>query len=129
MTLMSFAMSARPSISRRSRGARLRFRVFPLQKWQDLFHERVCRNTVLFPKDRYRAVFDKLIGPADPYHRCVDQLAVQMFHDGTAESVVQNVILDGADDLDAARKKLQRSRIERLDPTWIDQCDGNAFFI
>src|SRR5436190_9008632 len=120
MTLMWFAMSDRPSTSRQSRGARVRFCVLPLQKREDLLHECVRRNAVLLSKDWYRAVFDELIGPADPHYRRIDHLAVQMLHDGAAEAVVQDVILDRADKIDAPRKELQRPNVERLDPTGID---------
>src|SRR5437870_13737218 len=117
MTLMWFAMSDRPSISRQSRGARVRFCVLPLQKRQDLLVECIRRNAVLLSKDWYRAVFDELIRPANPYYRRIDHLAVQMFHDGAAKAVMQDVILDRADKIDAPGKELQRPSIERLDPT------------
>ena len=122
MALMWCAMSDRPSIARRSRRARLRFRAFPLEKRLDLFHERVCRDAVLLPKDRYRAVFDKLIGPANPHYRRVDHLAVEMLHDGATESVVKDVVFNRADDFDAARKEFEGAGVDRLDPARISSC-------
>src|SRR4051812_26395122 len=123
MALMSLARSVGPSTPRRSRGARLCFRVFPLQKRQDLFHERIRGDAVLLAEDWDRAVLDKLIGPANAHHRGIDHLAVQMLHDRATEAVVQNMVLDRANDIDAASKELQGPRIERLDPARIDKRD------
>src|SRR6267143_338733 len=128
MTLMLLAMSARSSISRRSRGARVRFGVFSLQKRQHLFHERVRRNAMLFSKDRDRAMLDELVGPANANNRRIDHLRMQMLHYGASETIVQNMILDRANDVHAAREEFQRAGIERLDPARVDERDGNAFF-
>src|SRR5882724_9760187 len=128
MTLMCFAMSERASISRHSRGARVRFCALPLQKREDLLYECIRRNAVLLSKDRDRAVFDELIGPTNPHYRRIDHLAVQMFHNGAAKAIMQDVILDRADKIDAPRKELECPSIERLDPTGIDECDRDAFF-
>ena len=80
-----------------------------------------------FAQDWNGAVLDELIGPTDPHHRRVDHLRVQMFHHRAAETVVQNVIFDRADDLDAAREKFERAGVHRLDPARIDERNGNSF--
>src|SRR6266481_6337586 len=72
-------------------------------------------------QQRNGAVLDKLIGPTDANDRCVDHLRMQMLHHRAAETVVQNVIFNRADDLDAASEKFERARIHRFDPTWIDE--------
>ena len=73
------------------------------------------------------AVLDELIGPTDAHHRRIDHLRVQMFHHRAAETVVQNMIFDRADDFDAASEKFERAGVHRLDPARIDQRNGNSF--
>ena len=50
-----------------------------------------------------------------------------MFHHRAAKPVMQNMILDRADDFDAASEKFERPGVHRLDPAWIDQRNGNSF--
>ena len=81
---------------------------------------------MFFAQDRDVAVLDELVGPADPHDRRVDHLRVEMFHDRAAKTVVQDVVLDRADDLHAAGEKLHRAGVERLDPARVDERDGDA---
>ena len=46
-----------------------------------------------------------------------------MLHDGAAETVVQDMVLERADDLHAAREEFQGAGVERLDPARIDERD------
>ena len=73
-------------------------------------------------------MFDKLIGPTDPYHRCIDHLRVQMFHHRAAETVVQNVIFDRADHVYTSGEKFERAGVHGFDPARIDQRNGDSFF-
>src|SRR6266404_1558658 len=79
-------------------------------------------------KDWDCAVLDKLIGPADAHDWRIDHLRVQMFHDGAAKTVVQNMIFDRADHFHAAREKFEGAGVHRLYPTRIDERNGNSFF-
>jgi hypothetical protein len=51
---------------------------------------------------------------------------VEVFDDGAAEAVVQNVVFHRADDIDAAREKFDRAGVERLDPARVDDGGGDA---
>src|SRR5215469_1784013 len=51
-----------------------------------------------------------------------------MLHYRAAETVVQDVVFNSANDLDAASEKFERAGIHRFDPTRIDERDGNSFF-
>ena len=73
------------------------------------------------------AMLDELIGPTDANDRCVDHLRMQMFHYRAPKTVVQNMIFNRADDLDAAGERFKRSSVQRLDPTWIDKRNRNSF--
>ena len=68
-------------------------------------------------------MLNELIRPPNPDHRRVDHLRIEMLHDRAAEAVVQDVILDRANNTDAARKELERAGVERLDPARIDKRD------
>ncbi len=48
-------------------------------------------------------MLDEVVGPADPYDRGVDARVVQVLDDRAAEAVVQDVILEGADDPRSSR--------------------------
>src|SRR6266478_7903500 len=50
-----------------------------------------------------------------------------MFHHRAAKPVVQNMILDRADDFHTASEKFERPSVHRLDPARIDQRNGNSF--
>src|SRR4051812_20499666 len=54
---------------------------------------------------------------------------MQMLHDGATETIVEDMVLERADNVDSARKKLDRSGIERLNPSRIDQGHRNALFL
>ena len=86
------------------------FSVCFFKSGSDLFHQRVAGQAVLLAQDRNGAVLDELIGPADAHDRSVDHLRVQMLHDGAAEAVVQDVILDRADDLARCARKIRACR-------------------
>src|ERR1043165_6605109 len=75
------------------------------------------------------AVLDEVIGPADAHHWRVDHLCVQVFHDRAAKTIVQHVILNGAHDFDSTSEKLERAGVDRLDPPWIDERNGNSFLL
>ena len=51
----------------------------------------------------------------------------KMLHDGAAEAVVENVVLEGTDHVNAACKKFQRADIHRFNPSRVDQRHRNAF--
>src|SRR6266404_444709 len=51
-----------------------------------------------------------------------------MLHHGAPETVVQNVIFNRADYFHAAGEEFERAGVERLDPAWIDERDGDALF-
>ena len=72
-------------------------------------------------------MLDELIRPADPDHRSCDSRVGQVFHDRAAKPIVENVIFECADYINAARKKLKCAGIHGLDPSRINQGDGNAF--
>src|SRR5258707_12029342 len=95
---------------------------------EDFFHQCIGCDAVLLPQDWNGAVLDKLIGPADAHDRRVDHLGVQMFHHRAAKTVVQNVVLNRADHVHAAREKFQGTGVHRFDPAWIDERNGNSFF-
>ena len=46
---------------------------------------------------------------------------VEVLDDGAAEAVVQDVILEGADDLALLRKSFEHGAVERLDPARVDE--------
>ena len=87
---------------------------------QNLFNKSVGGETVLLPQDWDGAVFDELIGPADPHHGCVDHLRMKMFHNGAAKTVVQNVIFNRADDIHASGEEFQCAGVEGFDPSRIN---------
>ena len=101
---------------------------FPAKEREDFFHKRVGGDAVFFAQRRNVAVLDKLVGPADPHHRCIDHLRMQMFHYRAAETVEQHVIFYGAHDFDAAREKFESAGVHRLDPARINERNGNSFF-
>src|SRR6266699_4759063 len=51
-----------------------------------------------------------------------------MFHDGAAKTVMQNVVFNRADDVDASRKKFERAGVHWFDPARVDERDRNSFF-
>jgi len=67
------------------------------------------------------AVLDEFIGPANPHHRRMNSLRIQMLHHRAAKAVVQNVVFNSANDFHAAGKKFQRPGVERFDPAWVDE--------
>ena len=75
------------------------------------------------------AVLDEFIGPANPNHRRMNSLRIQMLHHRAAKAVVQNVVFDRANDFHAAGEKFQRPGVERLDPARIDQRNRNSLFL
>ena len=99
------------------------------QERQNFFHQCVGGDAMFLSQDWDVAVLDELIRPADAHHRRVDHLRVQMFHHRAAETVVQNVILDRANHIHAAREKFERAGVHGFDPTGIDQRDGNSFLL
>ena len=64
----------RPSSS--SRRARLRLPALFLEQGQHLLDQRVGRDPVFLAQDRDGAVFDELVGPADPDDRGVESSCV-----------------------------------------------------
>src|SRR3712207_1208411 len=101
------------------RGARLRLPCFLLEERQDLLDERVSSKPVLFAQDRNGAVLDELVGPTDADDGRVDHLRVQVLDHSGAETVVQDVVLERAQHLRAAREELERAGVERLDPAGV----------
>src|SRR5258706_15214054 len=83
-------------------------------------------EAVLFPQDVHCAMLDELIRPADADDGGFDTGVIEMFDDGAAEAVVQDMVLDGADDFDAACKEFDGAGIERLDPAGIDHSGADA---
>src|SRR3954454_13370492 len=90
-------------------------------EWQNLFHQRVRRQTMLTAQDRNSAVFDELIRPADPDHGRMNAMGVKMLHYRAAKTVVQNVVFNRGKHFRAASEKLKCSCVHRLDPSGIDQ--------
>src|SRR5438105_9994795 len=74
-------------------------------------------------------VLDEFVGPANPYHRRMNSLRIQMLHHRAAKTVVQNVVFNGTNDFDATSKKFERPGVERLDPARVDERDRNSFFL
>ena len=99
------------------------------QKWQHFLDKGVGGDAVLFAKDRNRSVLDEFIRPSDANDGRVNVLRVQMLDDGAAEAVVEHVIFERADNFHAAREKLERPGVHRLDPARIDQGHGDAVFL
>src|SRR5882724_5500313 len=89
---------------------------FLSQQRQHLFHQCVRSDPMFLAQNWDAAVFDELIGPSDANDRGVDHLRMQMLHYRTAETVVQNVIFDRANDFDATGEKFERARIHWFDP-------------
>src|SRR4029453_6072151 len=94
-------------------------RFFPKER-QNFFHHCVGGDAVFFSEEWNGAMLNEMIGPTYAHFRRVNHLRVQMFHDRAAKTVVQNVILDRANDFDAAREEFESAGIDRLDPAWID---------
>ena len=76
---------------------------------------------MLLSQDRNGAMLDKLIRPANSDDWRVDHLRMQMLHHRATKSVVQNVVFNRANHLDAAGEELERSGIDRFDPARVDQ--------
>src|SRR5206468_3806821 len=98
------------------------------EEWQNLFDECVGCDSVLLAQDWNCAMLDELIGPTDAHHRRVDHLRMEMFHHGAAKAVVQNMVFNRADDLDAACKKFEGAGVHRLDPARVYERDRDSFF-
>ena len=81
---------------------------------------------MLFPQDIGRAVLDELVGPTDADDRGCDALRAEVFHDGAAEAVVQDVVLDGANHVHTAGEEFDERGVERLDPARVDDGGGDA---
>src|SRR4029077_20211678 len=75
---------------------------------------RLDADSILRAEGLQVAVFDELVRPADAHHWGRNLQLVQFFQNRTAESAVQDVILQSDDHLHAARVKLQHLRIDRL---------------
>src|SRR5437899_547303 len=82
---------------------------------------------MFFAQNGDRAVLDEFIWPTNTHDRGIDSLGMQMFHDRAAKTIVQNMILDRAEDFNAAPEKFERAGVEWFDPTRIDKGDGSSF--
>src|SRR6266496_5742787 len=78
---------------------------FFAQQRQHFFHKRLTCDAVFFAQDRNGAVLDELVRPTDAHNWRIDHLRMQMFHHRAAKPVIQNMIFDRADDLDAAGER------------------------
>lgn len=96
---------------------------------KDLFDRIFGGEAVLFAEDVGFAVFDKFIGPADSLDGGVDGGVVEGLDDGESEAVEEDVILEGADDFSVLAVLVDGAGIEGLDPAWVDEGDGVAFFL
>src|SRR5581483_7315255 len=92
----------------------------------DFLHGSFSSQAMFFAKNIDRAVLDKLVGPADAHDWRFDAGVVEMLDHRAAKTVVQHVIFNRANHIGAAREKLDRPRIERLDPAWIDYGSRDA---
>src|SRR4029077_15674470 len=108
-----FRKRRRPSLLS---GNRRPEREFVAEEREDFFYQCIGCDAVLLAQDWNGAVLDKLIGPADAHHWRVDHLRVQMLHYCATETVVQNVILNGADHVHASGEKFQSAGVQGLDP-------------
>ena len=70
------------------------------------------------------AVFDEFIRPTDALDWRVNTRVVEIFDDGSTETVEKNVILEGADNFTFSCEFLEHGGIERLDKAWVDECHG-----
>ena len=69
-------------------------------------------------------VFDEFIRPTDALDGSVKTCGMKIFDDACAETIEQNVILEGAENPAFTGVFLQHGGIHRLDETWIDEGDG-----
>ena len=99
---------------------------FLAQERQHFFNERIRGDAVFLSQRGDVAVFDEFIRPANADHRCVDVMRIEMLHHGAAETVMQNVIFNRADHLHATSEELDRASVERLDPTRVDEGNGDT---
>src|SRR5438094_8480281 len=84
----------------------------------------------MFPAQNWNtAVLDEFIGPANAYDRGMNSLRIQMLHHRAAETVVQNVVFNRTNHLNAAGKKFERTSVERFDPARVNERDRNSFFL
>jgi hypothetical protein len=94
-----------------SRRARLLASQLFLDERADFLQGSSGGNSVFLSQDVDRAMLDKLVWPANSYHGSRDVILREMFHDGAAEPIVENVILDGADYINAPGKELQSAGV------------------
>src|SRR3954453_21727194 len=92
---------------------------------QNLLDQRICGKPVLRAEDWNRAVLNEFVRPSDANNRRMDSLRIEMLHHGTTETIMQDVILQRANNFHAAREKFQGSGVDRLDPSRVNQRDGN----
>ncbi len=83
---------------------------------------------MLGAEDGDGAMLDELIRPADADDGRRDTLVGEVFHDGAAEAVVEDVVFHGADDFAAAGEELNGGGIEGLDPAGVDDGGGVSLF-
>ena len=79
-------------------------------------------------EDFWLAVLYEFIRPRDAFYGRVDAGFVQEFDHRSTKTVFDDVVLEGADDAAFSAVFFNHSCIERLNETWIDQCDRIAFF-
>ena len=91
---------------------------------EDLLETGLDGDAVFGAENFRSAVLDKLIGPSDAGHRGVDAGIVQIFDHRRAESVVEHVILQGAEDGAFPGIFFETGAVEGLDPAGIDEGDG-----
>ena len=78
-------------------------------------------------KDCGGAVLDKLVGPADADDGCVNTGVAELLDDACTEAVAEYVVFEGADDFHFFGEVFEAGHVERFDPAWIDEGDGEAF--
>jgi len=72
------------------------------------------------------AVLDELVRPADALDGGVDARGVEVVDDGRAETVEQDVVLEGAEHAAFAGVGFERRGVHRLDEARVDEGDGEA---
>src|SRR5437016_4838890 len=100
----------------RSRRAGFCGRFLPKQG-ESFFDQGICRNAVFLAQNRDGTVLNKFVRPSNPHDRRSNGLRIEMLHYGTAETVMQNVVLNRADDFHTPGEEFKGPSIERFDPS------------
>ena len=79
-------------------------------------------------QDVNAAMFHELIGPADPFNRRFDAGIIEMIDDRGTESMLDGVVLKGKHYRTGFCQSVDAGQVEWLDPAWINQCNGVAYF-